>query len=138
MNKQELELLADIRIREAELLLSAQRYSGAYYLAGYSLECLLKACIAKQIKRHDFPDKKLALDSYTHDLERLCITAGLKPSLKIKEEADEGFKLNWSVAMKWDVESRYDYAIDRQAAEDLVNAINDPVSGVFQWLKSCL
>ena len=59
MNKTELENLASIRIKEAEILLTADCYHGAYYLAGYSLECILKACIAKQVKEFDFPDKNL-------------------------------------------------------------------------------
>jgi len=50
-------------------------------LAGYALECTLKADIAKQVKQFDFPDKKLANDSYTHKLTDLVITTGLKQKL---------------------------------------------------------
>jgi len=57
MNKTELENLVAIRIKEADILLAADCYQGAYYLAGYALECALKACIAKQVKEFDFPDK---------------------------------------------------------------------------------
>ena len=85
MNKTELENLASIRIKEAEILLTADCYQGAYYLAGYALECILKACIAKQVKEFDFPDKKLANDSYTHKLANLVITAGLKEKLVEQE-----------------------------------------------------
>jgi hypothetical protein len=85
MNKTELESLAAIRIKEAEILLIADCYQGAYYLAGYALECTLKACIAKQVKEFDFPDKKLANDSYTHKLADLVITAGLKQKLTEQE-----------------------------------------------------
>jgi hypothetical protein len=46
-------------------------------LAGYSVECGLKACVAKQIREHDFPDRQFVLDSYTHDLNRLIGLAGL-------------------------------------------------------------
>jgi len=35
------------------------QYCGAYYLMGYAIECAFKAAISKQIKEHDFPDKKL-------------------------------------------------------------------------------
>jgi hypothetical protein len=55
MNKAELENLVAIRIKEAGILLSADCYQGAYYLAGYALECALKACIAKQVKEFDYP-----------------------------------------------------------------------------------
>jgi hypothetical protein len=61
MNKSELENLAAIRVKEAGILLTADCYQGAYYLAGYALECTLKACIAKQVKEFDFPDKNLPM-----------------------------------------------------------------------------
>jgi HEPN domain-containing protein len=57
MNREDLKRLSLIRIREAHVLLKASEYSGAYYLAGYSLECALKACTAKSVQRFDFPDK---------------------------------------------------------------------------------
>ncbi|HLF84399.1 MAG TPA: HEPN domain-containing protein [Blastocatellia bacterium] len=60
MNRNDLKLLAVTRLREAKVLLANGEYSGAYYLAGYVVECALKACIAKRTKRHDFPDRKIA------------------------------------------------------------------------------
>ena len=44
MDRKVLQSLSLLRIREAEALLSAQYFSGAYYLAGYSVECGIKAC----------------------------------------------------------------------------------------------
>jgi hypothetical protein len=138
MNKNELESLAAIRIKEAEILLTANCYHGAYYLAGYALECILKACIAKQVKEFDFPDKKLANDSYTHDLAKLLITAGLRQELGKQENQNEEFKLNWAVVNKWSEESRYEHAIEKQDAHDLFNAITDNESGILPWLKKYL
>ena len=46
MNRADFQRLADVRIDEAGVLLAAGRWSGAYYLAGYAVECALKACIA--------------------------------------------------------------------------------------------
>ncbi|WP_019866645.1 HEPN domain-containing protein [Methylovulum miyakonense] len=138
MNKTELEHLADIRIKEAEILLAADCYHGAYYLAGYALECILKACVAKQVKAFDFPDKKLANDSYTHDFIKLFNIAGLKQELSEQESQNKEFKLNWAVASKWSEESRYDCAITKQNAHDLFNAITDSQSGVLPWLKNYL
>ena len=138
MNKTELEKLAEIRVNEAEILLNAGCHQGAYYLAGYALECILKACISKQIKQFDFPDKKLVNDSYSHDLAKLLNTAGLKQELIIQEGKDTNFKLNWSVANKWSEESRYDHTIESQDAKDLFDAITDTKSGVLPWLKKYL
>ena len=138
MNKTELENLASIRIKEAEILLTADCYHGAYYLSGYSLECILKACIAKQVKEFDFPDKKLATASYTHKLADLVITAGLKQKLTEQEKQNEEFKLNWAVVIEWSEESRYKFAITKQEAHDLFAAITDNESGILPWLKKYL
>jgi hypothetical protein len=138
MNKTELENLAAIRIKEAEVLLAAGCYQGAYYLAGYALECTLKACIAKQVKEFDFPDKKLANDSYTHNLVSLLIPAGLTQELREQEKQDREFRLNWAIVIKWSEESRYKFAIKEQDANELFNAITDNESGILSWLKKYL
>jgi len=51
-------MLSRIRLQEAKALLSLDFDDGAYYLAGYAVECALKACIAKETRRHEFPDRK--------------------------------------------------------------------------------
>ncbi len=56
MNRADLQQLGQMRIDEATLLLAHRHWSGAYYLAGYAVECALKACIAKRTQRHDFRD----------------------------------------------------------------------------------
>ncbi len=55
MNRIDLQQLARARLREAEALLNAGEWSGAYYLAGYAVECGLKACIAKLTGLARFP-----------------------------------------------------------------------------------
>ena len=52
MYKRDLQRISDIRLSEAKVLLDNEYYSGAYYQLGYSVECALKACIAKQVQRH--------------------------------------------------------------------------------------
>jgi HEPN domain-containing protein len=138
MNKTELENLAAIRIKEAEVLLAAGCYQGAYYLAGYALECTLKACIAKQVKEFDFPDKQLANDCYTHNLTKLLTTARLKQKLADEENKNREFELNWAIATEWSEESRYKVAITQQQAQDLFNAITNDTSGILSWLKKYL
>ena len=41
------------RLREARALLGVRCWSGAYYLAGYAIECGLKACIIKYLMTTD-------------------------------------------------------------------------------------
>lgn len=135
MNKTDLEKLVDIRIEESKILLNNKKSQGAYYLAGYALECAIKACISKQVKEFDFPNKKLAEKSHKHDLFDLIGVAGLKQKLNENEEQDQDFKLNWAVVKDWSVESRYDHNINQKKAEDIYYAITEENSGVLQWLK---
>ncbi len=60
MNRSDLQRLALVRLDEAKALLDAGYWDGAYYLAGYVVECALKARIARQVQRYDFPDSNLA------------------------------------------------------------------------------
>ena len=138
MNKAEFEQLAEIRIREAEILLNNGCYHGAYYLAGYALECTLKACIAKHVKAFDFPDLNLVRDSWVHDLNKLLRPAQLHQDLTEKEKQDLDFAINWAQASAWSEKSRYDCNIEKEQAEDLFNAITNSESGILPWLQNYL
>lgn len=133
MNRRDLKNLALTRLKEVEVLLNNRQYSGAYYLSGYVIECALKACIAKQTKKFDFPDKKTVMDSYTHDLEKLVKVAKLDTQLKSLLN-DPDFSLRWSTVKDWSEESRYQ-THNRQEALDIYSAITDPNHGVLQWLQ---
>ena len=56
MNRVDFQGLSRLRIREARALLRLGEWAGAYYLAGYAVECALKSVISKGTRRHDFPD----------------------------------------------------------------------------------
>jgi len=135
MNKSDLEKIVDIRIKEAQVLLDAACYEGAYYLAGYALECAIKACIAKQVQQYDFPNKELTNQSYTHNFTDLLGAANLKQRLNQKEQQDNDFKLNWSIAKDWNETARYKNAIEANTAKDLYEAITNSQSGILIWLK---
>jgi len=108
MNRNDLQELARIRLREARTLLRNGYYEGAYYLCGYVVECGLKACIAKQVKRHDFPDKDTAKKSYSHNLSDLLGIAGLKNPKKDERKRNPRLSLNWTIVKDWGVKSRYE------------------------------
>ncbi len=57
MNRADFHKLTEIRMKEAKVLLDRKCYERAYYLAGYAVECALKACIAKRTLAYDFPPK---------------------------------------------------------------------------------
>src|SRR2546428_13922839 len=88
VNRIDFQKLAEIRIEEAEALLNAKKWAGAYYLAGYAVECGFKACIAKKTKRHDYPDKDFSAKCYTHKVEQLVVQAGLQGAFQIARNAD--------------------------------------------------
>jgi len=115
------------------VLLAAGMPDGAYYLAGYSIECALKACIAKSTERHDFPDLRRVKSSYTHSIRDLIVVAGLKSALDEAMRQSE-FALRWEVVSQWSEESRYN-AHSAQAAGALVEAIANRKYGILQWLK---
>jgi HEPN domain-containing protein len=125
-------MLANLRIREAQVLFRTREYSGAYYLAGYSIECALKACIAKKFMKHEFPDRKTVLESYTHDLIKLAKLAGLESELE--GDTDQSLKKNWDLARGWSEESRY-RVIEQPASKEMINAIIQRVHGVLPCIK---
>lgn len=134
MNRKDLKALALTRLREAKVLLANGEYSGAYYLAGYIVECALKACIARQTRLHDFPDKNRADASWKHEPEPLVRAAGLQPSLEAESKADPQFRANWDVVKDWKVNSRY-VGWDKKEAQDMVRAVSESRHGVLRWLK---
>lgn len=134
MNRNDLRGLARTRLREAKSLLDSGHHAGAYYLAGYVVECALKACIAKETKRHDFPHQKRVNASWTHQLTRLVDTAGLSTSLDAESKTDSRFAWCWGVVKEWAEESRYN-SIDEKQARDLLIAISDSRHGVLRWLR---
>lgn len=133
MNRAELQKLARMRIRDAKVLLTGGRYEGAYYLAGYAVECALKACIAKQTKRYDFPNKERAVKCWVHDLEKLLELAGLAPQ---RNSASAELQANWAVVKDWDEEVRYLCTKTDRDANDLYSAITQRGDGVLTWLKN--
>ncbi len=135
MNRQDLQAISRIRQRDARVLLKAKQWPGAYYIIGYSVECALKACIAKSVRRHDFPDKQLATKVFTHDLQELLKLAGLAPQLAHDSKVDGALSLNWTIAKDWSESKRYEYKITEGDARDLYRACTENKSGVLSWLR---
>ena len=134
MNRNDLKELARIRLREAGVLLRNDQCEGAYYLCGYVVECGIKACIAKQTKRYDFPDKKTVNASYSHCLKDLVKVAGLDLALDQEMKRDPDFAVNWAVVKDWSEESRYEKHTKKEA-QALYSAITNKEHGVLRWIK---
>lgn len=135
MNRIDFQKLAEMRIEEAEALLKAMKWAGAYYLAGYAVECGLKACVAKKTKRHDYPDKDFAAKCYTHKVEQLVVQAGLQTAFQAARLASANLDLNWTIVKDWDDKARYVWKRSRAPAQGLFDAITDPAHGVLPWIR---
>jgi HEPN domain-containing protein len=136
MNRKDFQVLSKLRINEARVLLDNACYEGAYYLAGYAVECGLKACIARKTNLHDFPpDPRTVQKIYVHDLTQLVEAARLKHSFDNEMQANGAFAANWAVVKEWSEHKRYSTGISRQDAQDLFRAITARKNGVLAWLK---
>ena len=136
MNRSELQKIAELRVGDAKVLLDAGRYEAAYYLAGYAIECALKACIAKQIKEFDFPDKKVVTDSYAHDLTKLLRLSSVGLLFEAELKRNQAIDTNWGVVKDWSEETRYQTSVAEKVARDMFAAVTDPQNGVLTWLKN--
>jgi HEPN domain-containing protein len=134
VNRSDLQILSRVRLAEAKTLLSAGRPDGAYYLAGYAVECALKACIARGTKRHDFPEKKNVDASHTHSLKDLVRVANLEAGHLEEAKRDIVFREYWNLVQAWSEQSRY-RRHDSKDAQALVRAVADRSHGVIAWIR---
>jgi len=131
--RKDLKALAELRAEEARVLLSRGRQQGAYYLAGYAVECALKACIAKRTKRFEFPPRRRYIEKvYSHDLDALLDAAGLDAELQKEIAANQAFAANWNTVKDWNEESRYRTV--GLNGKDLYQAVTGP-NGVLPWIR---
>jgi hypothetical protein len=115
-------------------LLKLGLFDGAYYLAGYAVECALKACIAKGTRRCEFPDRKKVESSHSHNLRDLIRVAGLDEARLEQAAKDPDFRTNWDVVQSWSEQSRY-RRHRPESAQALLGAVGDRRHGVISWIK---
>lgn len=135
LNRKILQTLAGNRLEEGRILLANKQWTGAYYLTGLAVECALKACLARAVKRHDYPDKKFVNGMYQHDLQNLIgLDASLLAALQADMALDSKLEANWKTVKDWDDEKRYDI-VDEQEARSLYEATVKKSSGVMPWIR---
>lgn len=134
LNRELLQQLSGQHLADAQILLEQKRWPGAYYLAGYSVECALKACIAKLTKVHDFPHKDSA-KAFTHRFDTLVGLTQMETAKIEKCRKSALFDLYWTLAEQWSEESRYEASREEQEAYDLIRAISDNEDGLLSWIK---
>jgi HEPN domain-containing protein len=138
MNRLEWQRMAKLRLADAKALLAARRWSAAYYLAGYAVECALKSCVLARMGREVeiiFKDRKFSDKCWTHDLEALLSLAALKADLDAAASADAELKNYWATVIVWEEGSRYD-RWTKKDSEDLIQSVADKKHGVLRWIMS--
>lgn len=135
MNREDFQKLSHLRVADAAALLAAGQYAGSRYLLGYAVECALKACIAKNVKRHDFPPRD-AQQLYVHRLEELLNHAKLRPAFDAAKAAQPKLANHWNTVKDWREDLRYSTApTTLVVAQDYFTACTARSTGVLSWIK---
>lgn len=133
MTRADFQRLADIRVREAKVLLDGGEYDGAYYLAGYAVECALKACIIRMLNTSDdWQEQSFSNQCWSHRLELLMTLADLETEIGSAGRVTG----NWATAKDWNEASRYEHGRSERDVRQFYDAISHPTEGVLQWLKA--
>jgi len=131
--------LAEDRILDAQAHLApgVGRWSAAYYLVGYAVECGLKSCVLVRVAAHPeviYQERRFSQDAWTHDIETLVAAAGLKTDRDADARANPVLYRNWLTAKDWSEQARYSRKTQAEA-ERLFEAVTHPVDGVMQWIR---
>jgi HEPN domain-containing protein len=134
MPRKQLQILARLRLREAEALYNAGLYDGSVYLAGYAVELALKARICRLLGVTEYP-LNVGQSFKVHDLEQLRVLAGLSAEIDIAK--NKGLFDNWSKAITWDPEERYGVpgTYNQASAKVILDSIRAKPNGVLTWLS---
>jgi hypothetical protein len=137
VNRIELRQLAEDRVLDAEALLNAARWSGAYYLAGYAVECGLKACVLAFVERTGqiFRDKDFSRKCFTHKLIELIDLADLRGAHNDLLKSNSAFSRFWADVDEWTEASRYQQKTESETRLLCVAITSDP-DGVLSWIRT--
>jgi len=140
ITRAEWQKLAEDRILDAgaHLVDGVERWSAAYYLIGYAVECGLKACVLVRVGATPeviFKNKRFSEDVWTHDIERLLVAADLKDQRGNDARANLLLDKNWQTVKDWKEASRYQQKTQSEA-QLLFNAVTDSTDGVMPWIRA--
>ena len=137
MNRIEGQQLAERWLADAKALLDAHRWGAAYYVAGYAVECGLKACVLVRLAAAPeviFETRKFSENCWTHSIQELVKLAGLHTAQVAAGASNPVLGENWIYAKDWNEKSRYQ-TVSHQKAKKLYAAIADTSNGVMQWIR---
>ena len=139
MNRAHWQKLAEERVLDADALLQAGRWAGAFHLIGYAVESGLKSCVLAYMENNNadviFRERKFSDNCWTHNIEELVRLAGLRSALDLDMAANRQLGINWIYATQWKEISRYQTATEFDARR-LYQAVTDAVDGVLPWIRA--
>jgi HEPN domain-containing protein len=138
MDRVQWQQLAERWLTDAETLLDNHRWSAAYYVAGYAVECGLKACVLVRVVTEPkviFDIKKFSESCWTHNLLELVKLAGLEATRAADIAANLVLRNHWQITKDWNEKVRYQ-TVSHQKAKKLYRAITDTTNGVMQWIRA--
>jgi HEPN domain len=149
---QEIRDLAKERLSEAKILYDNGKFNGAFYLAGYSVELMLKATICERIgipnlletnEREQFVNQESSVSDIrkaikVHNLWTLLLFSGLKA----KFDVDKATRINLQKANSllfgsWSENARYKpcgHFVDSDV-EELIQLLSG-TGGFLEWIES--
>lgn len=148
-NPSEIIKLAWQRVQEAEVLCANKMYDGAFYLAGYSVELMLKAKICERLGIPNlFDDSDKSANSIegigeirkavkTHNLFILLIFSGLKVKFDNDKATNKTLaKTNSLLFSAWDESARYKPCGHFKSSDvnNLINLLKD-INGISKWIE---
>lgn len=148
-NPEEIRKLARQRLQEAEILYKNGMCDGAFYLAGYSVELMLKAKICERLGIPNLFDETNADTNSikgigeirkilkTHNLFTLLIFSGLKVKFDNDKAINKDMaKANSLLFNAWDENGRYKPCghMKDEDVEKLINLLSG-TNGMLSWIE---
>jgi hypothetical protein len=150
-SSEEIKQLANLRLAEATILFEAGKYDGAFYLAGYSVELMLKVKVCEHFRIDNLFDKNgcmiqgisdLRKVVETHDINLLLIFSGLEGKFRTAQKHNKKLRDSYrfftaSTGNKtdWNEQVRY-LPINSKTQEDVkefIHLLNDE-EGLLKWI----
>lgn len=150
-NSDEIKLLAYERLSEAQILCDNEKYDGTFYLAGYSIELMLKAKVCEHFGVDNLFDEQCQIYGIsevrkalkTHDITILLIFSGLKDKFEVARSQNKEFMkatsclFDTSGKCLWSEQSRYrPYGSQQKSAVDKFISALEGDRGFIKWIET--
>src|SRR5262249_25092596 len=118
------EHVARTRLEDAAVLLEQERLSGAIYLAGYAIECLLKWAVTRYQQVIYLP-----AELGTHNWRKLLSESGLQRKLTADAAVEVSFN---RLAASWGPDLRY---LARPLKAEVAKELYHALLAVYNWVQ---